>query len=141
MNVEVNFLAVFLAAVVSMIIGFVWYSPVMFAKPWVKLMGHKMEDMKDMQKKMGPMYGLSFVLALVTAYVLAHVTALSLNFYQQNEIIAGVGSAFWMWLGFIMPVQATDVIFGGKKWALFTINTGYQLASVAAMGIVIGLLR
>jgi hypothetical protein len=140
MNVEVNLLAVFLAGIVSMVIGFVWYSYAMFAKPWMKLMGYTKESMKVEQKKMGPMYALSFVLSLLTAYVLAHVMGLSQNFYQQNDILAGVGSAFWMWLGFVMPVQATDVIFGGKKWTLFAINTGYQLASLLAMGIVLGFL-
>ena len=140
MNVEVNFLAILLAGIVSMIVGFLWYSYALFAKPWMKLMGYTKESMKVEQKKMGPMYGVSFVLSLLTAYVLSHVMGLSQNFYQQNNIIAGVGSAFWMWLGFVMPVQTTDVIFSGKKWKLFAINTGYQLASLLAMGLVIGML-
>jgi hypothetical protein len=140
MNIEVNYLGILLAGIASMVVGFIWYSPVMFAKEWSKLMGHKMEDMKAMQKKMGPMYALSFVLALVMAYLLNHVIVLSQTFYHQNMLFAGIGSAFWMWFGFIMPVQATDVIFGGKKWALFAINTGYQLVSIVVMGIIIGLL-
>lgn len=53
----------------------------------------------------------------------------------------GITSAFWMWLGFIMPVQATDVLFSKKPFKLFAINTCYQLASLLGMGIVIGLLR
>ena len=140
MNVEVNLFAVLLAGIVSMIVGFLWYSYALFAKPWMKLMGYTKESMKVEQKKMGPMYGVSFVLSLLTAYVLSHVMGLSQNFYQQSDLLAGVGSAFWMWLGFVMPVQATDVIFGGKKWKLFAINTGYQLASLLAMGLVIGML-
>jgi hypothetical protein len=140
MNIEVNYLAVLVAGVVSMGVGFVWYSYLMFAKPWMKLMGHTKESMAQDQKKMGPMYGVSFVLSLGTAYILFHVMALSQNFYHYNGLITGINSAFWMWLGFVAPVQATDVIFGGKKWALFAINTGYQLASMLAMGIVLGLL-
>lgn len=140
MDVQVNYLAVILAGVVSMAIGFLWYSYALFGRPWMKLMGYTKESLKEAQKKMGPMYGVSFILSLLTAYVLSHVMALSQNYYQYNMLLAGVGSAFWMWIGFIMPVQATDVIFGGKKWALFAIHTGYQLASMLAMGVVLGLM-
>lgn len=138
MGVEVNYVAVLLAAVAAMVVGFVWYGPMLFAKEWMKLMGHTAETMK--KDDMAKTYGISFVLALVTAYVLAHVMFLSENFFQYPSLQTGLTSAFWMWLGFVMPVQATDVLFGGKKWKLFAINTGYQLVSLLAMGVVLGLL-
>ncbi len=140
MNVEVNYLAVLLAGVASMVVGFVWYGPMLFAKPWMKLMGHTAETMKKEQAKMGQTYGLSFVLALVMAYVLSHVMALSENFFHYPVLQTGLTSAFCMWFGFVMPVQMTDMLFGSKKGKLFLINTGYQLVSLLAMGIVLGLL-
>jgi hypothetical protein len=140
MNVEVNYLAVLLAGVVSMGVGFLWYSPILFAKPWMKLMGLTAEHMKQAQKEMGKMYFLSFVVTLVTAYVLLHVMTLSENYFHYSKVQTGLTTAFWVWLGFVAPVQLTDVLFGGKKWKLFVINTGYQLASLLAMGVVMGLL-
>jgi len=138
MNVEVNYIAILIAAIVSMALGFLWYSPALFGKRWMKLMGYTSESMKAAQKEMGKMYIVSLVLTLITAYVLSHIIALSTNFYNYNPLMTGLTSAFWVWIGFIMPVQATEVIFGKKTWELFGINTGYQLASVLAMGIVIG---
>jgi dipeptide/tripeptide permease len=73
LNVEVNYLAVFVAAVVSMILGFAWYSPLILGKPWMKAKGFTSESLKKAQEKMGKMYALSFVVALITAYVLSHV--------------------------------------------------------------------
>lgn len=140
MNVPVNYLAVLLAAVAAMAVGFAWYSPMLFAKPWMKLMGLTMEKMKEAKQEMMKTYAISFVLALVTAYILSHVMTFSENFFHYSRLATGLSSAFWMWLGFIMPVQATDVLFGGKKWSLFGINTGYQLVAVLAMGIVLGLM-
>lgn len=140
MNVETNYLAILLAAVASMGVGFLWYGPMLFAKPWMKLMGHTSESMKTAKKEMGKMYAISFVASLVTAYVLAHVMRLSENFFHYAPVATGLTSALWMWLGFVMPVQLTDILFGGKKWKLFAINTGYQLAALLVMGIVIGLL-
>lgn len=139
--IEVNYLAVFIAAILSMVIGFAWYSPVLFGKPWMKLMGYNSEDLKKEQKKMGKLYGISFILSLVMAYVLAHVMVLSMSFYDYTAVMTGITSAFWMWLGFIMPVQATMTIFStNKNFTLFAINTGYQLAVVLAMGVILGIM-
>jgi hypothetical protein len=139
MEAEVNFLAVFLAAMASMAVGFLWYSPMLLGKLWMKEKGYTSESLKSAQKEMGKLYGLSFVVALITAYVLSHVAFLSNYFYNYPMLQTGITTAFWMWLGFIMPVQVTATIFGDKNWKLLGIDTGYQLTSILVMGVVIGL--
>lgn len=140
MMVQVNYLAVLIAATASMGIGFLWYSPIILGKQWMKEKGFTSESLKKAQKEMSALYGLSFVLALVTAFVLSHVMTMAQNFFNYSELMTGASSAFWMWLGFIMPVQATATIFGNKNWKLFGIDTGYQLVSILAMGIVLAFL-
>lgn len=135
--IEVNILGVILAGIASMAVGFAWYSSYMFGKKWIKLMGLDEKKMKAAGKEMGKMYALSLFAAFVTAYVLTHTMALSGNFYGYSAVQTGLSTAFWMWLGFVMPVQLTDVIFGGRKWDLFYINTGYQLAALLVMGVVL----
>lgn len=137
MQLEVNYLAVIVAALASMAVGFAWYSPVLFAKPWMKLMGYSADSLKKAQKAMGPMYALSLAAAVVTAYVLSHSVTLSENFYGYARLMTGLTTGFFMWLGFVAPVQLTDVIFGSKKWKLFAINTGYQLVSLLVMGAIL----
>lgn len=140
MDITVNYLAVLAAAVASMALGFLWYSPYVLGKPWMKLKGYSEASLKEEQKKMGPLYGLSFVVALITAYVLTHVMAMAMNFYHYDPVMTGLTAGFWVWLGFMMPVQTTATIFGDKKWSLLGIDTGFQLASILLMGIVIGYL-
>ena len=140
MGITVNYLAVLIAAVASMALGFLWYSPMLLGKPWMKLKGYTEEGLKSAQKQMGPLYGVSFFVALITAYVLSHVMALSTNFYHYPAVQTGLTSGFWMWLGFVMPVQVTAAIFGDKNWKLLGLDTGYQLVSLLAMGVVLGLL-
>ena len=139
MNIEVNIVAVVLAGIASMVVGFLWYSPMLFGNMWMKMMGHTAKSMKKAQQEMGMMYALSFVASLVTAYVLFHVMVMSQAYFNYTPMMAGLMSAFWMWFGFIMPVQFTDVLFGGKRKKLFAINTGYQLVSMLAMGLVLGM--
>mgnify|MGYP000498174379 CR=1 FL=1 len=51
MNIEVNYLAVLLAGVVSMVLGFVWYSPAVLGKPWMKERGMSADSLKKAQKE------------------------------------------------------------------------------------------
>lgn len=139
MNIEVNYIAVLAASIVSMGIGFLWYSPMVLGKPWMKEKGLTSESLKKAQKEMGKLYGLSFIVSLVTAYVLFHVMVMSENFFHYPLLSTGITSAFWMWLGFMMPVQVTATIFGNKNWKLFGIDSGYQLVSILAMGVILAI--
>ncbi len=139
MEIQVNYFAVLLAAIVSMVVGFLWYSPFLLGKPWMKEMGYTPDSIKKAQKEMGKLYALSFIVALITAYVLSHVMTLSMNFFQTSELSTALNTAFWMWLGFVMPVQVTNTIFSDKNWKLFGINTGHQLTSLVVMAITIAL--
>lgn len=137
MEISINYFGVFVSSITVMIIGFLWYSSILFGKQWAKLKGYTEESLKVEQKKMGKFYGLSFAAVIFMAYVLSHVMALSNAFYNYNMLQTGLTSAVFMWLGFVMPVQLTSQIFGEKKWRLFLIDTGYQLISLVAMGVVI----
>ena len=144
MEVSVNYVAVLLASVASMVVGFLWYSPVLFAKPWMKLMGFTKDHLQKSQQEMSKLYGLSFVLSLITAFVLSHVMTMSVAYFNYPLLSTGLTSAFWTWLGFVLPVQTTGVIFGKEKspgqWQLLAINTGYQLVSLLVMGTVLAVM-
>ena len=140
MNIEVNYSAVLAASITSMVIGFAWYSPMILGNQWMKEKGFTKESLKKEQKEMGKLYGVSFIVSLITAYILSYFMTLSQNFYEQTAFSTGITTVFELWLGFMMPVQTTATIFGNKNWRLFAIDTGYQLVSIMAMGVVIGLI-
>ena len=76
----VNLLAVLACAVAGMVAGFVWYSPMLFANPWIVLMGYDPNDkakIAEMQKSAGPSYAMSFVASILTAFVLGKIIAVS----------------------------------------------------------------
>ena len=133
----VNFWAVIGSAVATMVIGFLWYSPLLFAKPWMIAMGYDPEDkvrIAEMQKKAGPLYGISFLCSLLGALVLGKIIfhlAISTPLYGMK-----VGLA--VWAAFVMTTQLTDKLFGNRPMKLFLINTGFQLACYLAMGAILG---
>jgi uncharacterized SAM-binding protein YcdF (DUF218 family) len=133
----VNLWAVLGAAAATMVIGFLWYSPFLFAKPWMVAMGYDPEDKAkaaEMQKSAGPLYGISFLASLLTAFILGKIIynlTIDSPFY-------GMKVGFAVWLGFVMTVQLTDKLFGKRPMKLFLINTGYQLVCYLAMGAILG---
>lgn len=133
----VNLLAVFGVGVACMAIGFLWYSPFLFAKPWMIAMGYDPEDkarIAEMQKKAGPLYGISFLASLLSAFVLGKIIfhlAIATSLYGMKAGLA-------VWAGFVMTVQLTDKLFTNRPWKLFFINTGYQLVCYLVMGAILG---
>lgn len=126
MNSEINMLAVLVASVLGMGVGFLWYSPMLFGKPWMALSGFTPESMAGMKKDMTKTYGIMFVAQIVMNYVLAHI----LSAYQANSVAMGLQGAFWVWLGFIATTMLTGVLFDRKPLKLYAINVGYHLASL-----------
>lgn len=133
MELQVNYLAVLAAGVTQMILGALWYSPVLFANSWMKLLGLKKSDLK--KEGMGLKYGLTFVLALVMAYVLAQF----LQIAGVETVAEGITISFWAWLGFSLATFAPSYIFLGKPWKLLAIDNGYYLVGMLITGVILTL--
>jgi hypothetical protein len=134
---EVNYWAILVCAVLSMVIGGLWYGP-LFGKKWMEINGLSPEDRmkrEAMQKSAGPLYAIQFALSLLQIYILAH-------FIKGWTDVSGVENAVWIWLGFVMPTVA-----GLSMWnmhptrvrlAMFFISSGYQLVSFVLFGFILG---
>lgn len=139
MEVQVNTLAVFLAAAASMVVGAVWYSKSVFGATWGKL------AKVDMSKAPKPgefawLMGSTFVASMVTAYVLAHVSYLSAQFFNQELMQSALTTAFWLWLGFTAARIYTHDAFEGRRKKLTVLNTLHELVTFVAMAAIIGAL-
>ncbi len=123
-DISVNYWAVLVAALATMVLGYLWYSKPVFGGLWMKLGG-----MKDMGYKgnMGMMYLWMYIAAVVVAYVLAHF----LN--GATTIGAAWTPVFWIWLGFFVAGGAHNYMFPAKSFSLFALDMVYQLISLLLM--------
>jgi hypothetical protein len=136
----VNLWAVLVSALATMVAGFLWYSPVLFANPWMKLMGYDPSDkakVAEMQKSAGPSYMMSLIASVLSALVLGKIIAV----WNVTTVLEGMKIGFAVWLGFVTTVQMTNALFSKQPAKLYAINTGYQLVCYVAMGAILGVWR
>lgn len=137
MEVQVNWLAVVLAALSTMVVGSVWYAPKVFGNLWMKLARLDKNNMASAPKAIG----LTIVASLVTAYVLAHVTYLSNAFFGNSFLQDALTTAFWVWLGFTAVRILTHDLFENRPHKLTLLTVSHELVTFMVMGLVIGLLQ
>ena len=132
----VNLLSVLVAAIATMILGFLWYSPILFAKPWTVAMGYDPNDkakMDETRKGAGKLYGITFVASLLSAFVLAKI----IDVTTVASALYGMKIGFAVWLGFVTTVQLTSTLFKKRPIKLYLIDTGYQLVCYLVMGVIL----
>jgi hypothetical protein len=131
----VNWLAVLVAAVVAFGFGALYYSPLLLGKAWTAAHGYTPEQLAEMQKSAGMAYGVTFVCWLVMAAAVAVI----LHRVGAQTLVGGLKVAALCWLGFAVPVGLSQQAFGGRKYAAWALDAGYQLVSLLLMGVVLAL--
>ena len=119
--------AVLVSALILWFLGAAWYSPALFAKPWMAALG----IVPGHQKK-GLAAGMisSFIGDLLVAFALLHFI------FWSGAASYGEGAfvGFLSWLGFFAATQFPQGIYEGRPFRLFLINAGYWLVGLLAIG-------
>ena len=127
---DVNLIAVLLCAVSSLVLGGIWYSPMLFAKPWQRAAGLSDEQLKS--GNMAMIFGLTFVLSLVAALVFAMF--LGRNFGLVPATGAGA-SAGLCWVAASLGIS---YLFEHRPLSLWLINGGYHTLQFTLFGVILG---
>lgn len=138
MDIVVNYWAIIAAAIASFLIGWAWYSPLLFISEFVALSHRTAEEMQAGGKaKMIQSMILRAVLTLLTAYVLAHFVVL----LNVTTLMGALELGFWIWLGFYATVQMSGYLWEGRPFKLYIIQAGQTLVCTLVMAAIIGLWR
>ena len=138
MELQINMMAILVVVVVNFFLGFLWYTP-LFGKAWAKEMGMDPNMEAD---KSAMMKGMAFMVIgnFLFAYVLAHniaawqyVPGIPEMGVLNNALTTGV----FTWIGFYVPGQLGATVWEKNSWKLFSINTGYHLASLIIAALIL----
>ena len=157
---EMNFIALFVAAIITLFVGFIWYHPKVFGTIWMKEAGLTEDQLKtgNMLKIFGFTYLFSLFIASIEMTLTIHqMGALGMvgGPAKVNEVLpsftafmADYGTAFRTFKhgalhGFMsglfiaLPVVATNSLFEQKSFKYVAITSGYWIVVMTLMGAII----
>jgi hypothetical protein len=130
----VNWVAVIVAAVVGIVIGFVWYRPQVFGRRWAQESGIDLPQPGEVPPPM------TLVGAVVTAGLTAYVLAVLIRGLGAATLVNGAIVGALVWLGFVATWLGSGVFFEGRSVKWWAINAGQALVSLVVTGAIIGYL-
>jgi hypothetical protein len=135
---SINWLAVVLCVVASMIIGAVWFGPKTFFPIWWKAIGKSdSDDPSGSSLSMGLTWGLIIFCSFVQAVFMSLFVNAMGSMTGGASLASGATAGFLLWLGFVAPSSLTNKLFADrlKAWVL---EAGNHLITFVVMGAIIG---
>lgn len=132
---SINYIAVILATLSSMIIGSIWYTPKVFGTYWMKAANITPSgNAKDAIKPIA----ITVVVSFITAWVLAGAVSISFDFYGGSFLLNALLTALILWAGFTAARFITHDAFDGRPAGLTVLNVAHELVTILVMALIIG---
>lgn len=130
---QINWLAVLLAFIASMVIGFVWYLPAVLGNRWMAAIGKTEEDLKNISGGAG-----IWVPMMVAAALTAILLAVLISKLDLDNALAGGFFALVLALVFRAGGHVIHNGFAGRPTAVTLIDSGHDLLAMTVAGAIIG---
>ncbi|MDC7226389.1 MAG: DUF1761 domain-containing protein [Spirochaetales bacterium] len=128
-----NIWAVLVSVVINMLIGALWYSPVLFGNIWLKLIEKKAEDIgRDEGNK-------AMALAIVPAIVSAAGLSVLIGISDASGIVDAIIIGSLASIAFSGMSLLNLVFFEDRKFSLVLLNAGYAFVSFNIISIILTL--
>ena len=131
--VHVNYLAVFVAAVAVFVLGWLWYSPLLFYKPWMRLRGLDPVAAMAGAKMPAAKLLIESVRCLVLAYAVARFVAL----VGVGSWMGAVHFGLFLWIGFPVILLTGSVLWENIPWKVAAIHAGDWLVKLLVVPIIV----
>lgn len=132
---DINYWAVILATLSSMLVGSIWYTPKVFGNYWMK--AANVTPSGDAKDAVWPIL-LTLVVSFVTAWVLAGATFISMEFYGGGFFGNAVVTAIVLWAGFTAARFITHDAFDRRPAGLTMLNVAHEFVTIVVMALIIG---
>jgi hypothetical protein len=125
----INWLAVLVSAVSTFLLGGLWYGPLL-GRAWMRAAEISAEQAK--QGNQGMIFGLSFVLQLVAAVVLAMFIG------AEGNAMFGLFAGASVGLAWVATGLGVTYLFEQRPLGHWAVNAGYHVVSYSIMGLILG---
>lgn len=134
LSFSVNWIAVVVAMIASMALGFAWYMGL--GKQWMAALGKTREEIMGAAGGQATPFIIAALMQLVMAFFIASLTPRLLG---ATNVVNVVEVGITMWVGFVATSMIINHRYQGAKWSLTLIDGGYLLGVLIVQGVVIGL--
>ena len=110
MLIDVNYWAVVLATVSTMIVGSIWYTPKVFGNYWMRVA--KVDNTSD-RGAVGPIVT-TLIVSFISAWVLAITTQVAWTALDGNYLLMAITTGLMLWAGFTAARFITHDVFEGR---------------------------
>lgn len=132
---DINYWAVLLATLSSMVIGSIWYTPKVFGNYWMRVT--KVTPSGKAADAIGPIV-VTVLVSFVTAWVLAGAAFIAADFYGGGFFVNTVVTAIILWAGFTAARFITHDAFESRPSGLTMLNIAHELVTIVVMAVIIG---
>jgi len=132
---EINYWAVILATLSSMVVGSVWYTPRVFGNYWMK--AANITPSGEARDAIRPIV-VTVVVSFITSWVLAGAAFISWDFYGGSFFVNSLLTGIILWAGFTAARFITHDAFDGRPAGLTVLNVAHEFVTIVIMSIIIG---
>lgn len=134
---EINYIAVVLATLSSMVIGSIWYTPRVFGNYWMKKAG--ITPSGNAKDALRPIL-VTVLVSFITSWVLAGAAYISYDFYGGSFLVNSVVTGIVLWGGFTAARFITHDAFDGRPTGLTVLNVAHEFVTILVMALIVGAL-
>jgi hypothetical protein len=134
MVVEVNYWAVVVATLSTMVVGSIWYTPKVFGNYWMRVA--KVDNTGD-RNAVAPIL-MTLIVSFISAWVLALATQVAWEALGGNYLVMAITTGLMLWAGFTAARFITHDAFEGRPAGLTILNIAHELVTVLVMALIIG---
>ncbi len=131
--IPVNYVAIGVASVVSMIVGSLWYSPFLFGASWMHLRGIDPKKQGDTAFPVKDLL-IELLITLVTVYVLDILVIV----FGAVSLRATVQLSLLVWVGFYLSALISQTVWEKRPFGLLAINASLRLVIVVIVTAILG---
>lgn len=133
---QVNWLAVLLAFISSMVVGFVWYMPAVLGRRWMQAIGKTEEDLKNIDGGPGIWVPMMLASALTSVLLAVLASALELNTWWSGALFGLIVAVVFRAGGHVIHNG-----FAGRPSTVTVIDSGHDVVALAIAGAIIGAMQ
>ncbi len=133
---QLNWLAIIVGALVYFALGALWYSPMLFARPWQRSIGW------DESREPPQASAMTYVLPLIAYIVMAVAVGMLAAATGTDELGEGIVLGLVLGIGLSLAHTFVDAAFSPDKpqpWTWFAINGTYHALGLLIVAVIIAI--